>query len=289
MENLINKLSLLKNTMLSILKILLRSSRIKNYYSIKEKSLLILGNGPSLRTTIKKIKNREQFELCCVNNFPNTDLYQELHPEYFIIVSEQFFIQGSDKNENRFRQSMIDSYISKTTWPSTFLCPSIGKSHSSFLMRLKANRNITIRFFNTTPLEGFSCFKNWAMKKNLGSPRPHNVLIPSILVAINAGFKEIYLLGADHSWLPQISVNEKNEAMINQKHFYDENTSTSKQMKHQGDAPRKLHEILQKFVYSFRAYFELKSFALSRKATIYNATPHSFIDAFERINLDELE
>lgn len=289
MEAIFKKLTLLTQTILSVFKVVLRSSKISNFHKSTDKSALILGNGPSLLSSLNELKNRAKFDLFCVNNFPNTAFYEQLKPEYYIIVSEQFFIEGVDREENRFRFDMIDSYVSKTTWPSIFFCPVTAKSYPQFLQRFERNERIEIRYFNTTPIEGFSSFKNFAMKFNLGSPRPHNVLIPSILIAINSGYKKLILFGADHSWLPQISVNENNEALINQKHFYDIGNSSSKQMRHKGHEARKLHEILEKFVHSFKAYFDLREYANSRQAHIYNATPDSFIDAFERKKISELE
>jgi len=100
--------------------------------------------------------------------------------------------------------------------------------------------------------------------------------------------KNIYLLGIDHSWLKEISVDKNNNVLINQKHFYDENSSEPKAMHKGGKNQRALHEVLQKFVYSFKGYFEIKNFANKQNVNIYNCTPGSYVDAFERKNLNEL-
>ena len=84
------------------------------------------------------------------------------------------------------------------------------------------NTNITFHYFNTTPIEGLPFMSNFIFKNRLGMPRPHNVLIPSLMIGITEGYEKISVLGADHSWLAEISVNEKNEALVNQKHFYDD-------------------------------------------------------------------
>ena len=120
------------------------------------------------------------------------------------------------------------------------------------------------------------------MKMGWGLPRPHNVLIPALFVAINSGYKRIYLAGADHSWLPMISVNDQNQALVNQQHFYDEHSSKSDLMYKLGVRPRRLHEILEKFMFTFRSYFDLKDYAESKGSKIYNSTPDSYIDAFDR-------
>ncbi len=255
----------------------------------KNKSVIILANGPSLSKSLPSLTPKKNLDYICVNNFTNTEDFVRLKPKHYVVVSEQFYNVGNSIKENNHRESMIESLINKTTWPLVFHCPVSAKKHSAFIDRIKKNKLISINYFNTTPIEGFKWFKILAFRLGLGSPRPHNVLIPSLLIAINTGFKKVILIGADHSWLKDISVNDNNEALVNQKHFYDANTSKPEIMRNKGVQPRKLHEILQKFVYSFSSYFDLREFATSRNVDIYNATPNSFIDAFERKDLGDVQ
>jgi hypothetical protein len=149
---------------------------------------------------------------------------------------------------------------------------------------LDKNGNIDFSFYNPTPIEGIKWIKYRLFRLNLGVPRPHNVLIPGIVIALNIGFKKIFLLGADHSWLKEISVDENNTVLINQKHFYNLESSKAKAMYNKSGGHRKLHELLMKFVYSFEGYFILKGYADRLGATVVNATPESYIDAFERFD-----
>ena len=64
-----------------------------------------------------------------------------------------------------------------------------------------------------TSSEGFQSFTQLAYRMAWAIPRPHNVLIPALMNSLYLGFKEIIIIGADHSWLSEISVNEKNEAL----------------------------------------------------------------------------
>ena len=96
---------------------------------------------------------------------------------------------------------------------------------------------------------------------------------------------KISILGADHSWLGEISVNNKNEALVNQKHFYDEQTSTSQPMQDYITRPRKLHEILRKFYLSFKGYWEINSYAEKKGIQIINSSETSMIDAFPKKGL----
>ena len=118
-------------------------------------------------------------------------------------------------------------------------------------------------------------------------PRPHNVIIPSLMIAINLKYKNIYLFGVDHSWLSEITVTDGNDVLINQKHFYDENISKPNTMNKGGVGKRKLYEVLEKFMLSFRGYFIIKDYANYRKTKILNATKNSYIDAFEKVSINK--
>ncbi len=283
LEKLFHFISALTQSIFTFLKILMRSRLRPHLPRATADSCIILGNGPSLKPLLKDhLAELKQRELICVNKFPDTPYYTQLKPAYFIFVSPEFWATNTIDPNTSVRKDIIKALIEKTTWELTLFCPYKAKKAVAFLQRIQQNKHIKIVFFNDTPLEGLSSMNRFFMKQGWGAPRPHNVLIPAILMAINSGFKTIYLTGADHSWLPLISVNSKNEAMVNQQHFYDADTSKSDIMYKSGIRPRRLHEILEKFMYAFRSYFDLRDYAESRGVQLYNSTPDSYIDAFER-------
>ena len=155
--------------------------------------------------------------------------------------------------------------------------------------QLATKKNISIVYFNKTPVEGLQSFRNILFKLNLGLPRPYNVLIPSLIKALNLGYKELYVIGADHSWLEELRVNDKNEALLNQKHFYDYQTSKFEPMYHAKRGGKRVHEILYKLMKAFEGYFYIREYAESLGSQIYNATPNSYIDAFERRSLNQIK
>lgn len=281
---------LLKGTQsfFTVLKIVLRSNLWPQKHQDKG-PCFILGNGPSLKPVLSFYGDKlQEYTLVCVNKFPDTEHFVRLKPRYYVICSEEFWATDTVDPHHQGRLNMIKAAIARTDWPLNFFIPEGSKSNPAFLEGIRENPNINLVFYNTTPVEGLLKVSNWLMKKRLGSPRPHNVLIPSILNMINCGFEKIYLLGADHSWIPMISVDEQNNALVNQQHFYDAGTSTSQRMYRAGKKPRRLYEILEKFMFSFRAYFDLKHLAETNGVQIYNCTEGSFIDAFERKPLSEI-
>jgi hypothetical protein len=98
-------------------------------------------------------------------------------------------------------------------------------------------------------------------------------------------FSKIYIAGADHSWLTEIFVADDNTVYLTQRHFYDAQIARPDVMKKIGKNKRKLHEILHKFMWSFKAYFDIDQYAKSRNVKIINITEKSFIDAFERMKI----
>ena len=102
------------------------------------------------------------------------------------------------------------------------------------------------------------------------------------MLAFRLGFKKIYLAGADHSWLPQLSVDDNNRVITRQPHFYKDSEQHNKQVDAEY-ANIHLHEVLYSMYVAFRSYFVIRDYAERIGCKIINITPGSFIDAFERM------
>lgn len=95
------------------------------------------------------------------------------------------------------------------------------------------------------------------------------------------GFKDIYIIGADHSWIKTLDVNENNEVVSIQPHFYKDNNEEHSRVASVYKNVR-LHEILMSFHVAFKAYHQIAAYASAKGVNIYNSTPASYIDAFPR-------
>lgn len=282
-------LMLFFSSLMTFFKIVLRSDLFLKPYQSKYDRCVILGNGPSAKETLQTHKDfLDNQILISVNRFPETEAFLQFKPQHFVLVAKNWKDNVSE-NSKKISIDLYDSVINRTTWDMHIHLPAEAKKCKWLMDRFKQNKHLTISLYNDTPVEGLPKWNRFFFKKAWGLPRPHNVIIPSLMIAINAGFKEIILVGADHSWLEGLTVNEKNEALLFQKHFYDENTAKLDYMLKLGKRPRRLHEILEKFMLAFRAYFEINDYAKNKNVNIWNATPKSFIDAFERRNLEEIK
>lgn len=269
----------LQQSAMSLVKVALLSRRPSPLPSLKLKSdeLVILANGPSLNKTVA---NHRGFladkTLLAVNLCATSPMFTELRPELYLIADPLFWIVDEK------REQLFGSLAAKTEWPLQLFVPTRALSDKKWRPMLASNPNITVRLYNTTPIEGFAPLARTIYSKGLGVPRPHNVLIPSIATALRMPFKTIYLAGADHSWLPEISVTDDNVVLMHQKHFYDRGNSRAATVTQENLTSAPLHQILYHMHVAFKSYFTLRDYAASLGKKIVNITPGSFIDAFER-------
>ncbi|MGQ8337278.1 hypothetical protein ACUNWD_12075 [Sunxiuqinia sp. A32] len=267
-----------------------RKTKISQIQIGEQDEVVILGNGPSLKKMISEYPDfLDGKDLVCVNHFPTTDEYQKLKPKYLIASAEDLFLEDIDQRFIDKSKRLFDNINKKTDWPLIFLFPAKAKKYKRWQEQIKNNKNITVYYYNTTPIEGLAPVRNFLFNLKAGMVRPHNIMIPSMFVMTWLGYKKIYIWGADHSWLKDISVTENNEALINEKHFYDENESKSLPLVWKKNKNRRLHEILYKFMTAFKGYFTVQEYAESKQVDILNCTKGSFIDAFNRIDLEDYE
>ena len=239
--------------------------------------LIILGNGPSLRTNLDNdLDLLRSADTLAVNFAANTPEFSEIQPTYYLLADPHFFDKaGDDPNVGRLIEN-----LNSITFPMTLFVPAGARKADSYFH----NHNLTVKHFSFTAVEGYTWFENAMMNSHRGMPRPRNVLIPSIMVGIWLGYKEIYLLGADHSWLKTLSVNDRNEVVSIQPHFYKED-SREQQRVNEVYVTRQLHEVLESMMIAFKSYHRIREYADRCGTQIFNSTPGSMIDAFERASL----
>ncbi|MDE5786274.1 MAG: hypothetical protein K2H98_07050 [Duncaniella sp.] len=258
-----------------IVKILLQSRRPELKTEPRDgRRLIIMGNGPSLADTIRNHKEALlTSDTMAVNFAANAPEFFELRPKYYILADPHFFTSDDDN------VAKLKKNISRVDWPMTLLIPA----GSSWDEESSAGP-VSVAHFNAVGVEGFEFFTRRAFRNGIAMPRPRNVLIPAIMTGITLGYKDITIVGADHTWTQTLSVNDNNEVISIQPHFYKETSSEETRIK-AVYRDVKLHEILYSFHVAFRAYHQIKKFADSQGVRITNATPGSFIDAFPRIGL----
>lgn len=265
----------------SFMKVILWSKWFLRLKKTNEQQIIILGNGPSFLQTFEKYQDEILASEClAVNVFAKSELYTKVKPKLYVLGGPELWKEGLGAYYDKLSNDSIGNILQKTTWPMTVLVEWKAKK-SKNIQRLQENEFIDVQFFNPTPVEGLTSCNNWFYKRGLGIPRPHNVLIPSIMNCIRMGYKKLIIVGADHSWHEQLRVDEQNNVLLNQEHFYDKKESWET-MKLKAGRSRFIHEVFHKWMLSFKGYIEIERFASKIGVKIYNSSEKSYIDGFER-------
>lgn len=265
----------------SVVKLLLQSRRSSitiAKQAAEGKKLIILGNGPSLKELIDNhISLLSEATTMAVNFAANADAFTIIKPDFYLLADPHFF---SGRKDDSNVELLFKRFDESVDWDMTIYVPT-GHTKKSLGI---SNSHIKIENFNFLGIEGFECFEDKVYDSGRGMPRPRNVLVPAIMVAIKAGFKTIYLAGADHSWLTTLSVNDNNEVVSIQPHFYKDNDEEKARVSSVYRNVR-LHDMLMSMHIAFKSYHRIERYAKRHDVDIFNASPGSFIDAFRRKDL----
>ncbi len=243
------------------------------------RTIVIMGNGPSLARTIADNRGLlAETAGMAVNFAAISPEFAELKPGYYILADPLFFSDSTDGNMPALRRA-----LGAVDWPLTLFVPA---DRRKYVARLGLSKHITVRTFNAVGIEGFGTLCRSAFRHRLAMPRPRNVLIPAIMVAIGMGFKKIVLVGADHSWLEGLSVTDDNEVVSVQRHFYADSGKEEERIRHEYRGYH-IHDIVGSMAVAFKSYHDIANFAARQGVDIVNATPRSYIDAFRREGIVE--
>lgn len=268
-------LNLLSQSIGSLLKIAIMSkgTNMKGI-TARNRELLILGNGPSLRKLLDSSRQFTKDKDLMVVNFSSTSAdYTELQPGYYLLMDPAFF-----ENPETIRK-VFDPMVEKTSWPMTLFVPSTARRNKEWQNIINSNRNITVRFFNPTPVEGYRVFCHFCFRKGWGMPRPRNVLVACCMVSLALPYETIYLAGADHSWMKEIWVDENNVVQEDRAHFYDKKGTT------RVTSPYRLYMLVESMAIAFRSYLYVEDYSKAIGKKIINISEGSYIDAFERMKI----
>lgn len=264
---------------------LLGNNRVVYNDKLKRKEIMyILGSGPSMNESLKRLtcEKNEKYEYFALNDFSVSDYFTICKPVYYIMLDPCYWTSQDKTNENDFNQRLktFKSLEELTNWDMTVFIPS-DVYKKLFLQKAIKNTHIIFRPFNYSnfyPTQTY--YYNWVLKHNFGVVPVGNVLGGAIYLSINLGYKEIRIIGAEHSWTEDIRVNDQNQVCTIKKHFYGE--GTLEPWLKSNKEPFKMYEILSSLTNHFKGYVFLNWYAEKIGATVLNCTKGSFIDAFKR-------
>lgn len=275
------KIKEISDGMASLGKVMLLSRRPSGAGKAKDRRLIIMGNGPSLRRTIQDhYETLLHADTLAVNFAANADTFGQLRPKLYVLADPHFFRVGSDGRSDDPNVVRLWENLSGVDWPMVLYVPCKAKIPES----IEKNDSVAIKRYNLTPAEGLRAIVHPLYRNGLAMPRPRNVLIASIMIALREGYREIDIVGADHTWSRDLWVDDRNRVISVQKHFYNDNEKELDRVAEEY-AGYHLHDILRSLTIAFRSYHQIADFADEIGAKIRNCTPGSFIDAFPRADL----
>lgn len=278
----------LYQSLISLLRVFFRfrfTSDLKKIVPSGEE-LVVLGNGPSLRSDLNDHPAffRDK-PFMCVNQFVLSDDYEHIKPQFYILLDIGYYRENTIPRVAEVREKVKEALIRKTTWPITLLCPAEGRN--SRFHRDLASSGIPVRFafFNRTVIDGIKPVRHWLYRRQMGMPPPQNVLIGALMTGLACGFKRIIFLGADHSWHLGLEIGADGKLVSAEHHFYDK--EPWKVAVHHPETLQRatIHDYFFNLFRTFRSYHLIQEFAKSIGVRIINASSVTFIDAFERKNL----
>lgn len=262
---------------MSLIKIVVLSRRTGSYRGLAPSSreLVVLGNGPSLRRLLDGHRGFLDGKDLMVVNFSSTSAdYEELRPSYYLLMDPAFF------DDEATCRKAFEPMVGRTTWDMVLFAPVSARRQKLWQELVGRNKRIRVLFFNPTPIEGPAWFCHLCYNLRLGMPRPRNVLVACCMTALQLPYAVTYLAGADHSWMKEIWVDEHNVVQEDRAHFYDKGKTT------RVTSPHKLHELVGSMAVAFKSYHFVEAYSRTLGKRILNITDGSYIDAFERLNLD---
>ncbi len=288
LKDFINQLS---ETCISFLRILfskIKSSELKQVKAYSS-TCYVFGNGPSLAKDIKD--NLEYFQdkdIFVVNSYVLTDYFSTTRPTFYCLIDPAYF-ENSHPNKSTFDliQRCLKALLEKTTWKMYLVIPN----NKSYKRRMKeyfsSNKNIEILPICTTSIGGFEWFRDIAYKHNWGMPAPRTVVIAAIFLPVNLGYKEITVLGIDHSWHKNLYVDENNDLFLMDEHFYEPNPQNlHKIINLKTGQSSTVHEQLRSAARAMESHHLLNEYAKTCGCKIYNASSTSFVDAYKRRKIE---
>jgi hypothetical protein len=275
-------------SLLSLIKVIIRSRHASQLPERQRPACSVLGNGPSLNQSLTDhFDFIQQTEIVCVNNFAHADVFFQLRPQAYVLLDPGYFVftGGADQREDIRRTLSV--LLEQVNWPMTLYVPHFAKN-SYLVQQLQQSQSpVKIQYFNYTVVKGFRRLAFWLISKGFGMPQSQTVIIAALALMVSRRFETVYLFGADASWHEQIRLNDQNQLLMQQLHFYDNNKDVQhlpiidvrpRQQRTSTMAAQflSLHK-------AFKGYETIRDYADYQDVKVLNASAKSYVDAFDRV------
>lgn len=252
---------------------------LKNIKFVKNsESVIVLGNGPSLKNDLEKIAQKaETHDFVCVNNFCSSPYYKIFKPSMYVFLDGYFFSEEAHPMWIEQREKTFKVIDQETTWDMQIFLP-FG-ADENILKKFIKNKKVDIVKMNV-----FSSNKISLYDTGYFGPVQCNVLIYAVYLAILAQYKLIEIYGADLSFHKDVEVDQNDNSLIQVFRHFNKEDEVHKCMKNpQRIEPFTMTELMQTTTDTFEAHELLNTYAKKMNIVITNKSSYSLIDAYVRV------
>lgn len=285
-----NGFKLLFETIVSIVDVFCFGHPFAGQMKLEKRSInaAVLANGPSAKRIIQHRPDLlTDCDLIAMNDAAISDDFERIRPRYYILLDPAYFggswLGDKELTENHYDEVLDKLYakLCRVNWDMTLFIP-FNKKANSVANRFKDHKFVKIGHFNGGRVQGFNCYNMWALQHGLGLPSSRNIIIPAILLMINANYKNVYLYGAEFSWTKYMDIDVKTGLMfMNDRHFY-----SNDEIRYFDRGAYRLR--LEHIAEMLRGLEMVALFAKRKGVKVINRTQGSFIDSFDYENPDML-
>lgn len=234
-----------------------------------DKTIFVIGNGPSLNDTDLKIVAESGFDIVCVNSFPERhNEFWVLKPRYLALFDPLFFVSPGEAG---YEAGLFD-VLEKVDWEMKVLVPQGVVLHVQ-------NPYLQLEYVNnqTVCSEFMGKYLDWFYKRNLLDIGKQNVMVGVCYYFISKKVKQIYLTGVDMSEFKQLYVDEKNCMYVERLHSYGTEREYVTWVE-QGE----FHRLLLLYQKMFQQFYYIAQYAKRQNVKVENLSLNSYIDVFEK-------
>lgn len=226
---------------------------------------IVLG-GPSYTSTKEYITSIPG-ECMVVNYMASTEVLNELHPRYLVLADPEFVEghKGTPYLIDLLKNHFIEVYLDGGLYDKTH--DSIIKNSVTWVGGVALKRDYVGKIHKTL------------FEKNKIQPSAINVGIFAIYIAIQLGFKTIYIHGLDFDFLKTISVRGGQVFMDEACHSYDAEEKVKSQWWNMKQQYGWMYE-------AYQGFYNMAEYAKDEKVDVINMNINSFVDCFKYFNCE---
>lgn len=256
-----------------------------NKYKAQGKKAVVCGNGPSIKTLFEKYDKGEiqiSSDSFFVNFAPIDDHFFKIKPKHYFISDYGF------SRENPRTPLILELYErlqNNVDWNLNIYIARKNKKECQQLVDYSkiTNPNIHFIFIYKRHCEDLlPSLRNFLYKSGYFMPIESTIINTALWTAILLGYDYIDLYGVETNQFKDLYVDDDNTLYITDKHFYE--TILVPVLHDDTGENSKIHVFLGTICGMLRSHYYLSLFADYMRVKIYNCTPESMIDSYERKN-----